>query len=477
MRCSKVRKLMFKFFEEDVSEKQMVQVKEHLNNCPWCEAEYKKGMRVFDSMHRMDTKLPPDGIHKNIMQEVCGMDSFIKEERKEYRINFKRGIRKVAIACCAVFIVAFALSFVDFNMLKESSLSGINKLANSTFDKLDVKEENEALVESEESKIVDTELFASPFTRLGAKNNTKEESTLTGDLVMMASANQSILADEAEAKTETVKESEVTSEKESKKKTKLDDIILEKGFQTVENYNEYLDNDDNVTKKGLLELYTLEFDKALKNVNTIASNYGANIYYSNVYYNENGDGYRTAVTALRVLRDEYKNLKADIEKLGKYDINVTQDELKVETTMDLESLLGTLKESKAELEKQIEELDEDNSDYEVQKETLEEQLSANNESISNVEKNLENMKLNVEIINLEVTLKECSELELEGILSGKTFWNATCKNFKLGWEKFVRMLQNIFLWICENILFILFFLILFGILWAILKAFFLRDRD
>ncbi|MCQ2979174.1 MAG: DUF4349 domain-containing protein [Clostridia bacterium] len=494
MRCSKVRKLSFKFYEEALSDKDMDKIKEHLKDCPWCASEYKKVRKMMNAVENDIPKIVPEALHKNIMIEVDGQKSFAENEKRENKIAIISATRKAVVACAAVFIVCFALSFVDFDMIKEEGLGSLKKVTMKADEAIEKEKLNntkeksltalDLLVGEDRDEEVANTFTSGTFSESATAEETSEElsANTSLDLLDTIESNEDDTTDltSTKEKSKDNKDNKNKKDKEDKKldKQKLDELISKKGFALADNYEDQLSNDDLTTKKAILELYTSSFDKALNETVDIASKYNANIYYQNIYYNEDSnEDYRTCVLALRVMLDNFNKLKSDIEKLGTYDINVMQEEVKIETKDELNYLLSELKEQKLSYETELEELDSESDNYETRKNELNSYINESNEGIQSLETRIENMSSGTEIVKMEITFNECSELDIDGILSGKAFSYGAVNGFKTGWERFARCIQNILLWICENILFIISFIILFIIVFFGLKSFIFKDKE
>lgn len=482
MRCGKVKKLSFKFYEESLSKEQMDEIKEHLKECPWCASEYKKVKKMMNAIENDSPKLVPDELHKNIMVEVNGMKSFNETEKRENKIAVVTALRRASVALAAVFIVAFGLSFIDFKNIdiKNMNVLKLNEKVNEAIEK--EKAENT----KSKSLTADDLLFSSKKsdTKAAAEEASEEESN-DGIKVVSDNLDFGVTTNDDAYLDKTLEED--ASEKEESTyagsiSNTTNDIISQKGFSNVDEYALVLETDDEVTKKGLMNLYTSNFDKSLDELKKSCDKYNAKIYYENIYLNNPNnvltqDDDRICTVALRVLGENYNNLKNEIEKLGKYDINVTQDEIDIETKEDVEVMLSNVREQLLTHKNERDSLDKDSDNYDTEEAALSENIKSEEEAIKNLEAKLEAKSKEIEIVKLEVTFKEISEEDLEGILSGKTFANGIKKGFINGWNNFVRMLQDVFLWITENILFIIFFLILFAFVFFGLKTFLLKDRD
>ena len=475
MRCAKVRKLSFMFYEDRLSKEEAEKIKDHLRDCPWCASEYKKVKKMMNAIETESPKVVPEELHKNIMIEVNGMRSFNETEKRENKIAVINALRRGAVALAAVFIVAFGLSFIDFNKVDLSNMGEVLKLNERVNDAIETaKKENT----KSKSLTADDLILSVKKSDNKVESNVNESAIETEEELSVMNDN----IDFASMDEEAVKEDKIILDTGAVTYTSNQDIISEKGFANVSDYADILETDDSITKKGLMQMYTPTFDKSLNELDELCDKYNANIYYKNIYL-EDGvkvktkDDYRTAVIALRVLGENYNKLKNEIEKLGTYDINVLQDEIKVETEEDVRVLLSNVKEQLLTHETKLDELDEDSDTYETDKEELKTNIASEEEAIKTLEAKLEAMSENIEVVKLEITFKEISEADLEGILSAKSFTQGISKGFINGWNKFIRFLQNIFLWITENLLFIITFVILAVILFYILKAFLLKDRE
>lgn len=438
MRCNSVRKKVFLYLEDKLPKEERIKIKEHLKTCAWCTSEYKKTEKMMDAFTSGSPKVLPENLHKNIMIEIKGQKAFNEEEKRESIMAMHRAIRRAGVVFASVFVVFFTLQFIDFETLKEKGFEGLMELN---------KVANEAI---EESK---------------TENTAKAEASLntTFDKVILENEKDNIV------KNEDISENDIEVKEEMR-----ENLATQEGKNDFSNLYDYDQNFqiDNVVKESILEIYTPNFDDSLSQIKNIANKNSSTIYYQNIYHDdESSEKYKVAVIALKINEDKFDTVKAQIEKIGYYKVNIEQEK-EEDKLEDLSQLLLECKNKKVVLTEEL-----NSVVSEDEKVRLQGEIEGIEKSIINLENQLAKESNVQEIVKLEVTLKECSELDIEGIISKETYLSSIKKSFTRGYEKFIRVMQNAFLWICENVMFIIVYAVLFIIVYFIFKGFFLKDKE
>lgn len=459
MRCSKAKKLMFSYLDDKLSKEEKEEVTAHLNECPWCASEYKKTQKMLKVLNGTEPKMVPDGLHSDIMREINGLRSFKEDEKKEVSRALRKGIVRGGLVFVACFLAFFIIQFVDFDSIKTGDFGSLLKI--------DQKIQEEKMMNTK-SLTADDVLGAGSSQ---SEEAAEEESIAAFDLAAEVKLSSDSLSDEAGSVDEIVESFKTTAEKENNL-----------GLLGTESYSTVLD-DAAVSKKAALNMYVTNYNDTINKLDILLDENNSEVYYKNVYHDiENGETseYKTAVIAVKVPESKFVSLYDEVSTLGTSDLEIMQD-AEADVDISLDDQLIEAKNQKTELVGQIETLREENEDHEKDDEieSLKERVTDIESQIEDLEEEIANPEEveNDKICKLEITFKEISETELKGILSGSTWWSSIKLGTVNGAKGFVRFLQNVVIWVSSNILYILLGLVLFGIIYGILKWLFNKDRE
>ncbi len=114
MSCEKFSDLIMKFFDGNISSKEDECLKEHINSCDNCRAEYNSLNEIFNCYEEDITVEPPEGFEASVMERV-----------KEYDdLRRKKVDRNLMIVYGATFVAMGIISMIVLILLKNGVFQG-----------------------------------------------------------------------------------------------------------------------------------------------------------------------------------------------------------------------------------------------------------------------------------------------------------------------------------------------------------------
>ena len=69
-RCLKVLDLLPRFIENDFSEEEAEEIREHLESCPSCKAEYESMLKLMDTLETLPLLAVPPSFKEAVMRQL-----------------------------------------------------------------------------------------------------------------------------------------------------------------------------------------------------------------------------------------------------------------------------------------------------------------------------------------------------------------------------------------------------------------------
>ncbi|KNY29123.1 anti-sigma factor family protein [Pseudobacteroides cellulosolvens] len=114
MSCEKFSDLIMKFFDGNISSKDDECLKQHINSCAGCRAEFNSLNEIFNCYEEDITVEPPEGFEASVMKRV-----------KEYDdLKRKKVDRNLMIVYGATFVVMGIISMIVLMFLKNGAFPG-----------------------------------------------------------------------------------------------------------------------------------------------------------------------------------------------------------------------------------------------------------------------------------------------------------------------------------------------------------------
>ncbi len=289
MHCGKMKKVMFMYLEKSLPEKQMKKIEDHLKTCSKCKEAYAKTENMINVLRSSEPKAVPKDLHKNIMREIENLDTANDIRNQEIKHSFRNFARGTGIVIATLFIFLLVITVFD-------KTGGVN-----------LPEINFSGMQQNLTKMI------SPSTAQNAKKN---EELRTYDM----------------AESEEMGISGVTSDAPMNIKKTADKEI----------------------KQGSSSIEVVDMDQTMTEIETLIQKYNAYVESRNIYVYSNtaqGRDLKNANMTIRVERDKFMDLSAEIYKLGRVTstnetiTNVTKSYVDIENRIDLlETQLESLKE-------------------------------------------------------------------------------------------------------------------------------------
>lgn len=108
MECREIREKIFEYIEHNLSQKEVFEFEEHMQNCKDCQEEYEQREKIMIRLKNLKDVEPPKNLKNKIMENV------IKEQSKRKIVNFKR--YSLIAASFLIFIVGYIFNNKSLNI-------------------------------------------------------------------------------------------------------------------------------------------------------------------------------------------------------------------------------------------------------------------------------------------------------------------------------------------------------------------------